>query len=53
LALAGDRIARKVMGFFDELKMAWTTFLGMNAQSPALSYCCFLSTHCSATPSTM
>jgi len=51
-AFAGDRIARKVIGFFDELKIACTTFFGMKAHSPALSRRFSRSTHCSATPST-
>jgi len=46
-------MARNVIGFLDELKMACTPFFGMNAHSPAFRRCFFLSTHCSATPSTM
>jgi hypothetical protein len=50
--LAGDRIARNVIGFFDELKIACTTFFGMKAHSPAFSRRFSVPTHCSATPST-
>jgi hypothetical protein len=45
-------MARNVIGFFDELKMACTTFFGMNAHSPCFSRIFSRSTHCSAMPST-